>query len=624
MRLFITGATGLIGRRLVIDRLERGDQVVLLSRDAARAGVMFAATANRNITVVQGDPMKTALWQRAVDGCDAVIHLAGAGIADRRWSAAYKKQIVDSRIVGTQNVVNAMQQAKARPRVFFSGSAVGYYGDTGDTPTDEGAPAGRDFLARVCVDWEAQSMRAMELNVRTVLLRTGMVLDDRGGALAKMLTPFRMFVGGPIGSGRQYMAWIHWRDLIGIIDMALENAAISGAVNGTGPEPVTNREFSSALGAAINRPSWLPVPKLAVRLAMGEVANYITLSQRIIPAKAQQSGYRFHYSTVDAALQSLLGSSGGESDDGAARRRGTQNDAARAGAVDVLGDRGRLAGKQSMPAEPIKLLAISVDGALLRSDGTIAQGVVQACRNAERSGCVVVLATARPPRGVHAVLQALDIVGPAITSNGALIWNPQEYKAQYHEPLSPELARSIVEDARAIDPGIVVGVEALDRWYVDPVDPRTDPRFQDRAMGLFEPDAVGSIDAHLSQPVTRLNLIGEPAALERVLDMLREKYWRPRKVAIPLSDSHLIQIAHPLADKAIALQRIAHHMNLKPEQVMAIGDGPNDMGMLEWAGFSVAMGNATLAARDLADAVVPSNDEQGVARAIGRFVLAKR
>jgi hydroxymethylpyrimidine pyrophosphatase-like HAD family hydrolase len=143
-------------------------------------------------------------------------------------------------------------------------------------------------------------------------------------------------------------------------------------------------------------------------------------------------------------------------------------------------------------------------------------------------------------------------------------------------------------------------------------------------MGLLVPDAVGSLASHISQPVTRLTLLGQPQSIERVRDVLCENYWRPRKVAMPLSNAHLIQVTHPLADKAIALQRIAHHMNLKPEQVMAIGDGPNDMGMLEWAGFSVAMGNGTLAARDMADAVVPSNDEQGVARAIGRYVLAKR
>jgi Cof subfamily protein (haloacid dehalogenase superfamily) len=299
-------------------------------------------------------------------------------------------------------------------------------------------------------------------------------------------------------------------------------------------------------------------------------------------------------------------------------------DLRQANAVDVLGDQRRAATKQAMPTAPIKLLAISVDGALLRSDGTIAQGVVQACRNAQRSGCVVVVATTRPPRGVQAVLQALDIVSPVITSNGALIWNPQEHKAQYHEPLVPEVVKAIVEEVRALEPDIVVGVEALDRWYVDPVDPRTDARFRDRAMGLLVPDAVGSLASHISQPVTRLTLLGQPQSIERVRDVLCENYWRPRKVAMPLSNAHLIQVTHPLADKAIALQRIAHHMNLKPEQVMAIGDGPNDIGMLEWAGFSVAMGNGTLAARDMADAVVPSNDEQGVARAIGRYVLVKR
>jgi uncharacterized protein (TIGR01777 family) len=629
MKLFITGATGLIGRRLVIDRLERSDQVVLLSRDAARAGVMFAATANRNITVVQGDPAKAALWQRFVDGCDAVINLAGAGIADQRWTAAHKKTIVSSRVDGTQNIVSAIAQSKLKPRVLINGSATGYYGDTGDTPTDEGAPAGRDFLAELCVAWEGQALRASELGVRVVLLRTSMVLDDRGGALAKLMTPFRFFLGGPLGSGRQYMPWIHWRDEVGLMDLALENANVAGALNGAAPEPVTNRELSRVLGNVIGRPSWLPVPKMALRIVAGEIAASLLMSQRIIPAKAQHHGYRFLFPSLERALESLLGADRDEVESIARPGRNAIASASvragspQAGIVDVLAARDG-SSREAMPQAPIKLLAISVDGTLLRSDGSISQGVVQACRNAQRAGCVVVLATARPPRGLRAIWQALDILGPTINYNGAVIWNPQENQPQYHEPLAPDVARSIVTEARAVQPAIVVGIEALDHWYTDPVDPRVDRRFEHKAIRLFEPDEVGAIDKRLTEPVTRLNLMGLPGELQEVLAMLREKYWRRRMVAIPFTDPHVIQIVHPLAEKAIALQRIAHHMNLPRDQVMAIGDGPNDLGMLEWAGFSVAVANATISARELADAVVPSNDDQGVARAIGRYVLARR
>jgi Cof subfamily protein (haloacid dehalogenase superfamily) len=277
-----------------------------------------------------------------------------------------------------------------------------------------------------------------------------------------------------------------------------------------------------------------------------------------------------------------------------------------------------------MPAMPIRLVAMSVDRTLLNSKGAIPQGVIQAVRNAERNGCVIVLATARPPRGLTPILQTLDITGPTINYNGAVIWNPVDQRPQYHEPLSPEVARAIVDEARQIDPTIMIGLDVLDRWYVEPIDPRSDLRIAPLAPRLFEPDAIGPVDAYLASPVTKLNLLGSPNQLQPIARVLREKYWRNRMIALFLTDPHVIQVTHPLVDKGIALQRIANRMDLKREEVMAIGDGSNDLGMLEWAGFAVAMGNAVAAARELADAVVSSNDDLGVARAIQRFVLARR
>lgn len=647
MRLFITGATGQIGRRLVLDRLERGDQVVLLSRDARKTSAMFAADANRAITVVPGNPATPGIWQKSVEGCEAVIHLAAAGVADKRWSAAYKKAIVSSRIDSTHQVVSAIEQCHPdrRPRVLINGSATGFYGDTGDKAADETARAGHDFLARLCTAWEAQALRAESLGVRVVLLRTGVVLDDRGGALVKMMKPFEWYIGGPMGSGRQYMPWIHWRDELGLIDLALTRSDLRGPLNCVSPEQITNRTLARALGNTLGKPSGLPVPKFMLRIAMGEMADVLTTSQRVAPAKALKCGYRFLFPGIELALESLIG--GEMMDDHALAPAETSNAPAPSATpafVTSSASPGPSASpapicattapaarplptpmpSNAMPAMPIRLLAMSVDQTLLRSDGSIAQGVIQACRNAERNGCAIVLATARPPRGLKSILQALDITGPTINYNGAVIWNPLDNRAQYHEPLPPELARAIVDDARRIEPNVLVALDVLDRWHVDPHDPRIDTRFAAQASGLFEPDDIGRMNDHLASPVTKLNLMGEPAQLQPVLGLLREKYWRTRQAALVLTDPHVIQITHPLVDKGIALQRIANRMNLNRDEVMAIGDGANDLGMLEWAGFSVAMGNAIITAKELADAVVPTNDDLGVARAIQRYVLARR
>lgn len=659
MRIFITGATGLIGRRVVIDRLERGDQVVLLSRSGTRATRMFAAEANRNITVVEGDPAKVGPWQEAVKGCDAVIHLAGAGIADHRWTKSYKRALISSRVDSTANIVAAIERAAAarRPRVLLSGSAIGYYGQGGERELDEDSPPGFDFLARVCVLWEEQARRVESVTAgetRCVLVRTAVVLDDRGGALRQMIMPFRYFVGGPVGSGRQWMSWIHWRDLVGLIDLALEDDDIRGPLNASSPQPVRNRDFARTLGAVIGRPAWLPAPKFGLRIALGEVANAIVASQRVIPARAIQHGFRFLYPDLGKALTALLGRE--REDDGVERPPGIPGSTPLRPGPPVLHedhpqqaigdhpppDRAHLdPAKQgqsasamtlpaarpasgrtrlSAPAAPIKLLAIDVDGTLLNTDGSLAHGVIQACRAAERAGCLVVLATARAPRGLRAILQTLDITAPTINYNGALIWNHVEDRHVYHEPLPVELACRIVADVQSLQPEVLIGLDVLDAWVVN----RIDPLFDATIDPEHTPNFVGPLDEYLKAPVTKINLMGAPEKLQPVREMIRQQFWQHRKVAVFLSDPRLIQITHPLVDKGIALQRIARKMGLKREEVMAIGDASNDMGMIEWAGFSAAVDNAYPAVRQLADVIVPSNDELGVARAIQRYVLTRR
>ncbi|UCD73934.1 MAG: TIGR01777 family oxidoreductase [Phycisphaerales bacterium] len=306
MRIFITGATGLLGRRLVADRLQRGDSLVVLSRSEAKAAKALAPDPNSNLQVVKGDPRRKGDWRKSINGCDAVIHLAGQPVADRRWSRAYKQLLWDSRVLSTRRIAGAICASHERPGVFICASATGYYRDTGDRPTTETGKAGRDFLARLCAAWEAESEKAWSQRTRVVRLRLGIVLDKQGGALKKMMRPFRMFVGGRLGSGQQHVPWIHWQDALGIVDLALSDAALRGAVNATAPNPVTNKELSRAIGQALGRPAWLPAPAFALRLALGEFADCLLTSQRVIPAAALKHGYEFRYPELKTALDALL------------------------------------------------------------------------------------------------------------------------------------------------------------------------------------------------------------------------------------------------------------------------------------------------------------------------------
>ncbi len=302
MRIFLTGATGLIGRRLVADRLSRGDTLTVVSRDAGRAQVLGAG-----IDVVEANLMRPGVWQKRVDGCDAVVHLAGAGVGDRRWNAAYRKLLVDSRVESTRRIVDAIDRAEARPPVLVNASAVGYYGACGDTPLDESSPAGDDFLAGLTVQWEAQAARAGRGPTRVTMLRLAVVLDPRGAALGKMLPIFRLGLGGPLGSGRQYFPWVHWRDVIGLIGFALDNESVSGPLNVVAPEAVTNREFTQTLGRVLHRPAVLPVPAAMLRLAIGEMGRYVVASQRVVAQRAIRAGYTFAFDRLQPALEDLLG-----------------------------------------------------------------------------------------------------------------------------------------------------------------------------------------------------------------------------------------------------------------------------------------------------------------------------
>jgi uncharacterized protein (TIGR01777 family) len=293
MNVTVTGASGLIGAKLVERLRVRGDAVTTLSRRPASADA------------VAWRPEEEPAPTEALSGRDAVVHLAGENVA-QRWSEDAKRRIRSSREAGTRNLVAGLEAAAPRPRVLVSSSAVGYYGPHGDEALDEETAAGRDFLAEVCVAWEREADRAGRLGLRVAKVRTGVVLDRDGGALAKMLPFFRLGIGGPVAGGSQYMPWIHVDDVVGIYLAALDGEDWTGPINASAPEPVTNKTFSRALGRALRRPALAPVPALAIRALYGEMAEIVTKGQRVLPRRAQALGYRFAHPDLDEALRSAL------------------------------------------------------------------------------------------------------------------------------------------------------------------------------------------------------------------------------------------------------------------------------------------------------------------------------
>jgi uncharacterized protein len=301
MRVGVTGATGLIGRRLVAALKDRGDEVVALTRDPDGAREALGVEAVRWDSVTGPPPPE------ALSGSDGVIHLAGEPIA-QRWSAEVKQRIRDSRTIGTSNLVNGIGTADPRPTVLVSTSAAGYYGDRGAEELPETAQPGPpdDFLASACVEWERAAEKASEYGLRVVRQRNGVVLHGSGGALAQMLPPFKAFVGGPVAGGRQYVPWIALDDVVGLYLTALDDDRWSGPVNAAAPAPATNADLSKALGRALHRPALMPVPGFAVKLLFGEMAEVVLASQRLVPARAQELGYRFRQPDLDAALKQAL------------------------------------------------------------------------------------------------------------------------------------------------------------------------------------------------------------------------------------------------------------------------------------------------------------------------------
>lgn len=300
MKVAVTGGTGFIGSRLVERLQAEGHQVLLLTRNPAQAQSKFPQAE-----VVEYSPKHSGVWQQSISGCDGVVNLAGEPLATR-WSDSIKQEVLESRTLGTQKIVEAIAQANSKPAVLVNASAVGYYGTSETATFEETSAPGTDFLAQVCQGWEAAAEQVKASGTRLAIIRIGIVLGAGGGVLARMMLPFQVFAGGPLGSGQQWVSWIHREDLINLILKALTDSSTAGVLNGTAPNPVRMSEFCQALGQVVNRPSWLPVPDFALELLLGEAAKLVLEGQRVLPQQTEATGFQFQYPTVKAALQQII------------------------------------------------------------------------------------------------------------------------------------------------------------------------------------------------------------------------------------------------------------------------------------------------------------------------------
>lgn len=301
MKVVIAGGTGFLGLPLARALAGDGYEVVVLTRNVSPKPAIPARL------VTWSPDQEGAAWIEEIEGAGAVVNLAGESIAARRWSQAQKQRILDSRLRATRALAHAIRRAARPPLALVSGSAVGYYGPLGDDVVTEDHRAGSDFLATVCEQWESEAMRGAEGATRVVCIRTGLVLETDGGALPRMLPPFKLGAGGPLGSGRQYWPWIHRADWISLVRWTIDNPSATGPLNATAPTPVTNAEFTRALARALHRPAFLPAPAFALRILLGEMADALLLSgQRAIPAKAERLGFKFRYADLDGALRAIF------------------------------------------------------------------------------------------------------------------------------------------------------------------------------------------------------------------------------------------------------------------------------------------------------------------------------
>jgi uncharacterized protein len=305
MKVAITGATGFVGSHLVQRLQSQNINVLVLTRNCDRAEKVFPKKSFPNVEIMAANTTTSGAWQDAISGCDAVVNLAGEPIGEGRWTQERKQEILNSRKLGTQKVVEAIIKANPKPSVLVNASAIGFYGTSETASFDETSPSGRDFLAQVCQAWEAEAEKVTDAGVRLVIFRLGIVLGN-GGALDKMITPFKLFAGGPLGSGKQWFSWIHVDDMVNLIVQALTKTEMKGVYNATAPHPVRMSELCDAMGKVMNRPSWLPVPAFALEGLLGEGAIIVLEGQQVMPKRILEAGFNYQYANVQPALKEII------------------------------------------------------------------------------------------------------------------------------------------------------------------------------------------------------------------------------------------------------------------------------------------------------------------------------
>ncbi|KHG43135.1 MULTISPECIES: TIGR01777 family oxidoreductase [Nostocales] len=305
MKIAISGATGFVGSRLVERLHTEGHRILVLTRNPTFAQKVFPSPAFPNLEIIAYTPSVSGTWQDAIAGCDGVVNLAGEPIAEGRWTPERKQEILNTRKLGTQKIVEAIAKANPRPIVLVNTSAIGYYGTSETASFNEDSASGNDFLAQVCQEWEQEATKVKDTNVRLVILRFGIVLGN-GGALGKMITPFKLFAGGPIGSGQQWFSWIHLDDIVGLIIQALTKPTMEGVYNATAPQPVRMNDLSTTMGNVMNRPSWLPVPGFAIEAILGDGAKVVLEGQKVLPKRTLESGFEYQYPNLQSALTQIL------------------------------------------------------------------------------------------------------------------------------------------------------------------------------------------------------------------------------------------------------------------------------------------------------------------------------
>jgi uncharacterized protein (TIGR01777 family) len=610
MRIVVIGGTGSIGRRLVPQLLARGDHVSMVTRrprDARRLFEGFTRGATGRLEAIPGDCQIPGEWQGSVSGADAVIHLAGAGINDRRWSRSRRELIERSRVESTHQVVAAIEDSPSRPPTLVSASATGYYGDTGDEIAGERFPPGKGFLADLCVRWEEEARRAEAFGVRVVRARLGVVLDEEGPALRALLPWFRSGLGAVLGSGRQFLPWIYYGDCVAALLRCVDRRTLTGPVNITAPEPCDQRRFAKALAHATGRPVMLRLPRWPLRLLLGAIADELFRSQRIVPKALLDDGMTFDAEAIEQAFERLL-----EEEEAATPRslRVSRGDPPARASLP----------KPSRPEKKPRLLIVSAEGFVADQDGRSRPGVREAIRAASSHGVAVVLATERASMAA-AWLLADPLLHPvSIVSNGAVLWNEPDGTAVHVERLEQATLAAILLAVRRASPEVSVVYEG-DRWAAS-----------DRELPVGMAAITGPLTLRLAanelppRPVARVHLTGTPESLAAARAAVETPFWRERRVALFGHGATRLVVTSPLVDRAVAAQRIARRLGAAQDEVMAFVGTLDDMGLADWCGFSVAHPDAPESVRRLAGAAIGEGDAlhaEVLAAAIDRFVVRR-